>query len=226
MCRKPWDLAFTAEPEGVSALRRIMRFHLGLWGLHDISDQAQLCVSELVSNVINHVGTGTPVTLMVSMRDTRVRIEIHDPDTRDLPTLLEATRDAEFGRGMALVGAVSDRWGVQLLADRKVTWCELSTALPSAEGHVGGTRVNRVEGLLRECRGARPHQWPAGDGAVDVGGEAAIEVMVDVLHWLRAHGRDADEALDRVQDRFESETEDIDTVGSRWDGGGTGHRRS
>ncbi|CAM5382471.1 non-specific serine/threonine protein kinase OS=Streptomyces griseorubiginosus OX=67304 GN=DWG14_05245 PE=3 SV=1 [Streptomyces griseorubiginosus] len=142
MFRKPWDLAFSAEPEEVGALRRIMRLHLGIWGLGHISDQAQLCVSELVSNVITHVGVGTPVTLTVSMSGTRLRIEVHDPDTRALPTLLAAAPDAEGGRGMALVGAVSDRWGVQLRADRKITWCELSTGLPSGGGRTGDARAN------------------------------------------------------------------------------------
>ncbi|GAA1375876.1 hypothetical protein GCM10009612_73270 [Streptomyces beijiangensis] len=32
MTRKPWDLAFLAEPQEVAALRRIVRTHLGLWG--------------------------------------------------------------------------------------------------------------------------------------------------------------------------------------------------
>jgi len=137
MSRKPWGLAFTAAPEEVGALRRIVRLQLKAWGLWDITDQAQLCVGELVSNVINHVGIGTPATLMISMSGTRLRIEVHDPDTRALPTLLEATPDAEFGRGMALISAVSDRWGVQLQDDRKATWCELPTVLPSAEGHAG-----------------------------------------------------------------------------------------
>ncbi|MEU6356797.1 ATP-binding protein [Streptomyces sp. NPDC047072] len=214
MSRKPWGLAFTAEPEGVGALRRIMRLHLGIWGLHDISDQAQLCVSELVSNVINHVGAGTPATLKVSMNGTRVRIEVHDPDTRALPTLLDATPDAEFGRGMALVGAVSDRWGVQLQADRKVTWCELQTGLPSAEGHAGGARVSRVETLLSEYGCAWGHLWQAGAGAVAVVEEAAIDVMVDALHWLRVHGRDVDEAFERVQTRFATEAEGGEGLGA------------
>lgn len=70
MPRKPWDLAFLAEPEEVAALRRLVRIHLGLWGLHELVDAAQLCVSELVSNVITHVGPGTPTTLAVSMKGT------------------------------------------------------------------------------------------------------------------------------------------------------------
>jgi hypothetical protein len=35
--------------------------------------------------------------------------------------------------------------------------------------------------------------------------EAAIHVIADLLHWFRAHGRDADQALDRAQMHFEAE---------------------
>ncbi|MGW0824198.1 hypothetical protein [Streptomyces sp. NPDC002845] len=35
--------------------------------------------------------------------------------------------------------------------------------------------------------------------------EAAIDMIADLLHWLRAHGCDADEALDRAQIHFEAE---------------------
>jgi anti-sigma regulatory factor (Ser/Thr protein kinase) len=205
--RKPWSLPFTAEPQEVAALRRIMRLHLGLWGLHGVIDSAQLCVSELASNVITHVGTGTPATLVVSMSGSRLRIEVHDSDIRALPVLLDAGLDAESGRGMALISAVTDRWGVRLQADQKVTWCELPTGLSSAEEHSGGARVNRVENLLSNYGCERERLWLTGTGAVAVVEEVAIDVMVDVLHWLRAHGRDADEALDRAQIRFEAEAE-------------------
>jgi hypothetical protein len=43
--------------------------------------------------------------------------------------------------------------------------------------------------------------------SVAVAQEAAIDVIADLLHWLRVHGLDADEALDRAQMRFESEAE-------------------
>ncbi|MGY0486317.1 ATP-binding protein [Streptomyces sp. WG-D5] len=138
MSRKPWDMAFSADPEEVSGLRRVMRVHLQLWGLPGVIESAQLCVSELVSNVITHVGIGTPATLAVSMNGTYLRIEVHDPDTRVFPTLLAAGPDSESGRGMALVDAMTDRWGVQLRDDRKVTWCEWATDLMSPSGHTGG----------------------------------------------------------------------------------------
>ncbi|MGP4051562.1 ATP-binding protein [Streptomyces sp. 2A115] len=206
MSRKPWDLDFTAEPEEVAALRRIMRLHLGIWGLHEVTDEAQLCVSELVSNVITHVGLGTPTTLAVSVRDTRLRIEVHDPDTRALPTLLDAGSDSEGGRGMALVDAIADRWGVQLRADRKVTWCELTTGLSAANGHSGGARVTRAEAMLGLYGAAQlPRTAVPSTLSVAVAEEAAIDVIADLLHWLRAHGCDPDEALDRAQIHYEAE---------------------
>ncbi|MFI9772561.1 ATP-binding protein [Streptomyces sp. NPDC052415] len=207
MPRRPWDLAFTAEPAEVAALRRVMRLHLGVWGLHDTVDQAQLCVSELVTNVITHTGRGTPATLAVSMSGTYLRIEVHDPDTRALPTLLDAAPEAEGGRGMALVNAVADRWGVQLRPDRKVTWCELATGLSTPNGHVESPGVSRAEALLgvytsvkRPPRSA-VHHLSAGQ-AEDV----AIVAIADFLHWLRVHGYDVDDALDRAQTHFEVET--------------------
>ncbi|MFJ8595674.1 ATP-binding protein [Streptomyces sp. NPDC093598] len=207
MPRKPWDIAFTAEPAEVAALRRIMRLHLGLWGLQHLVDEAQLCVSELVSNVITHVGPGTPATLAVSMEGAHLRIEVHDPDTRALPTLREASADSEEGRGMALVDAIADRWGVLLRPDGKVTWCELTTQLATADGHVEASSVMRAEVLLRHYAAATQPARDAGASRLTsaVAEETVIVAITDFLHWLRAHGRDADDMLDRAQMRFEAE---------------------
>ncbi|MET8285540.1 ATP-binding protein [Streptomyces sp. NPDC005132] len=208
MSRKPWDLAFLAEPEEVAPLRRIVRLRLQLWGLQEATDTAQLCVSELVSNVITHVGLGTPTTLAVSMNGTRLRIEVHDPDTRALPTLLDASADSEGGRGMVLVGAIADRWGVQLHADRKVTWCELATSLLSPSGHTGGAGVVRAGALLSaygSTRAARYASLSTPTLAAAMAAETAVDAITDLLHWLQAHGRDVDEALERAQTHFEAE---------------------
>ncbi|MEW2120481.1 ATP-binding protein [Streptomyces sp. NPDC005474] len=206
MPRKPWDLRFLAQPEEVAGLRRVLRIHLGFWGLDELIDSAQLCVSELVTNVINHVGLGTPTTLAVSMKGTHLRIEVHDPDTRALPTLCNEGVNSETGRGMELITFVTDRWGVQLLADRKVTWCELPTGLTSPNGHRGGPHVTRAEELLGRYRLEKlPSETGVGRLCAAVMEETAIVAIADLLHWLRAHGRDADEALDRAQMHFEAE---------------------
>ncbi|MFJ8540797.1 ATP-binding protein [Streptomyces sp. NPDC093586] len=206
MTQPSWVVDFVALEEEVATLRRNVRVHLGAWGLQDLVDEAQLCVSELVANVITHVGAGTPTTLAVQLNGTSLRIEVHDPDTRALPTLVAADFESEGGRGMALVGAVTDRWGVQLGADRKVTWCELATGLPPVSGHDGCLRMTRVETMigLYGAHGAK-HGPRSGRLGITEGEEAAISVITDLLHWLSAHGRDADDVLDRAQVRFEAE---------------------
>ncbi|MFC8200625.1 ATP-binding protein [Streptomyces sp. NPDC057298] len=206
--RKAWDLDFTAEPEAVAALRRIMRLHLDVWGLQEVTDDAQLCVTELVANVITHVGHGTPTTLAVSMNGTYLRIEIHDPDTRALPTLFAAGDDTESGRGMALVNALADRWGVQLRADRKVTWCELSTGLSPTNRHSGDARVMSAETTFGPYWAAPlPCASTSSRLSAAVTEEAAIDVIADLLHWLHAHGCDPDDALDRAQMRYEADAD-------------------
>ncbi|MFJ3706805.1 ATP-binding protein [Streptomyces sp. NPDC090053] len=206
MSRKPWELPFLAEPEEVAGLRNVMHVHLTRWGLPELIDAAQLCVTELVVNVIKHVGAGTPTTLAVSMNGTCLRIEIHDPDTRALPTLLEAGVDAETGRGVALVDAVADRWGVLLRADRKVTWCELATDLLSPNGHSGSPRVTRAEAMLALFGATkRPRAVAPTVLSRTAAEEVAIDVIADLLHWFRAHGCDPDDALDRAQMHFDAE---------------------
>ncbi|MBE4740110.1 ATP-binding protein [Streptomyces caniscabiei] len=205
--RQPWDLTFTADPEEVAALRRLLRLHLGLWGLREVVDEAQLCLSELVSNVITHVGPGTPGTLAVSMSGTHLRIEVHDPDTRALPTLMAAEADAERGRGMALVDAVADRWGVQLHDGRKVTWCELETRPVPPIDDFDGPGVSRAETLLDAYATTTSPPAATVDTRLSVAmaEESVIGVITDFLHWLRAHGKDPDQVLDHAQIRFESQ---------------------
>jgi hypothetical protein len=208
--RKPWSVPFVAEPEEVAALRRLMRLHLELWGLGHISEAAQLCVSELVSNVITHVGPGTPTTFAVSMNSPHLRIEVHDPDTRALPTLIEAGCDSESGRGMALIEATAVRWGVEVRPDRKVTWCELATEPATPCSANESPRLSRAEGLLN-LYGTERTSCVASAVAPRLSlaraEESAIDIIADLLHWFRAHGRDADEVLDRAQVHFEAEAD-------------------
>ncbi|MFE3162767.1 ATP-binding protein [Streptomyces sp. NPDC059224] len=205
--RRPWDLSFSAEPAEIAALRRLLGIRLGLWGLAELTEPAQLCLSELVSNVITHVGPGTPTTLAVSVSGTCLRIEVHDPDTRTLPRLLDSARDAEAGRGMALVAAMSDCWGVQLRPDRKITWVELASGLPETKGHSKDVRVSRATSCLQLYNAGLLTPLPGSSRlSATAAEELAIDVIADLLHWLRAHGHDADEALDRAQMQFEADT--------------------
>ncbi|MER6191690.1 ATP-binding protein [Streptomyces cyaneofuscatus] len=204
--RRAWDVSFPAEPEELAGLRRVIRSHLALWGLADTVRDAQLCATELVTNVMRHVGVGTPTRLAVSMSGSRLRLEVGDPEIRALPTPGPVTEGHERGRGLMLVEGVAERWGVVLRGDSKVTWCELATGLRSSVDHVEGPQVAKAEALLGLVGlASRTEGAPQGPLSVAQAEEAAIDVIADLLHWLRAHGCDPDSALDRARMHFEAE---------------------
>jgi anti-sigma regulatory factor (Ser/Thr protein kinase) len=112
------ELRLLATPKAVPELRHHLRQY---------DYDVRLCATELVTNVIEHVGAGTPVTVRVlDLRDGHTRVEVTDPDPRALPLLLRATATDEHGRGMALLDALARRWGVEQGADHKTVWCELA----------------------------------------------------------------------------------------------------
>ncbi|MFH8660962.1 ATP-binding protein [Streptomyces afghaniensis] len=120
------DLDLVAAPKVVPELRRTLRACLGA----PCAD-VQLCVTELVGNVIRHLGEGVPVTVRVARSGGRTRVEVSDPDPRALPVLRHATADDETGRGLALLDAVALRWGVEQGAAGKTVWCELAEDEPA-----------------------------------------------------------------------------------------------
>jgi anti-sigma regulatory factor (Ser/Thr protein kinase) len=110
-----------AVPKAVPELRRAVRGHLG-----EACSEVQLCVSELLGNVIRHVGEGTPVRVRVArVAGVGIRVEVTDPDPRVLPVLLHATGEDESGRGLVLLDAMALRWGVEQGAASKTVWCEV-----------------------------------------------------------------------------------------------------
>ncbi|MBY8343487.1 ATP-binding protein [Streptomyces spinosirectus] len=114
------QLDLLAFPDAVPELRRTVRQYLGV----PCAD-VQLCVTELVGNVIRHVGEGTPVRVRVARADGCTRVEVCDPDPRALPVLMRVADDDESGRGLVLLDAVALRWGVEPEAAGKTVWCEL-----------------------------------------------------------------------------------------------------
>ncbi len=83
-----------------------------------------LVVSELVTNAIRHAGGHGALRLVVGLDN--VRIEVDDHQTRLRPRSTDV--NLRGGRGLALVAAVSARWGVVTRHDGKTVWAECRRA--------------------------------------------------------------------------------------------------
>ncbi|WP_225802860.1 hypothetical protein [Streptomyces sp. NK15101] len=128
MAREPWELAFPAEPRNVADLRAV-RLHLKSWGLPRQIEAAQLCVSELVTHVIRHVGMGAPKSLRLSMNGTYAWIEVSD--ARGLFEIAPAIAVPEEGRAGIWPRWWGRRpWGVLVGVDRKIAVIEMIVDLP------------------------------------------------------------------------------------------------
>ncbi|WP_260474395.1 ATP-binding protein [Streptomyces sp. WAC 04229] len=118
-----FELGLLATPKAVPELRHLLRPY---------GYDVRLCASELLTNVLDHVGEGTPVTVRVTVTGGgHTRVEVTDPGTRALPVRLRPTADTdESGRGLALIEALALRWGVEHDRGHKTVWCELAGETP------------------------------------------------------------------------------------------------
>ncbi|MFI8253265.1 ATP-binding protein [Streptomyces filamentosus] len=162
-------------------------------------------MSELVTQVIRHVGVGTPTTLRLAMKGTRVRIEVASPESRVAPTRPTGVPEEDEERSLAVVGGTAERHGVLVEAGREIRWCEIATDLMTSHGHSGGARVTRAETMIVIYGAvALPRAVNASRLTVIKAKEAVIEAMVDLMRWADAHGYEADDVLDVAQARFEA----------------------
>ncbi len=118
----------------VARARRLLLERLDVWGLTVLADDAALVVSELVTNAVTHAHPpyGHVIATRFERLEHGVRIEVHDIAERSPQFRGGASDDAESGRGLVLVDALTGgRWGVK---DRegpgKIVWAVISRAAP------------------------------------------------------------------------------------------------
>ena len=105
-------------------IRRIVRSFLQEWRMPELSDAVELGVTELLANVVRHVPDRRCAILLLRQR-TGVRVEVTD-DSDELPrTPAALDTEAENGRGLLLLDAMADKWGVSLWSGGgKTVWFE------------------------------------------------------------------------------------------------------
>jgi anti-sigma regulatory factor (Ser/Thr protein kinase) len=122
--RRSWPASASAVP----AARRAVREHLSGSDRASLVESAELIVSELVGNVVLHVGGD--IELAVDVREHDVVLEVSDSSPLS-PHLRMFSRTSSTGRGMRLVHSLSAEHGVRARASAdggKTVWARLTTS--------------------------------------------------------------------------------------------------
>ncbi|MFZ0159103.1 MAG: ATP-binding protein [Kineosporiaceae bacterium] len=127
-------LTLPARPESAGRARQWVGEVLEAHDLIHLIDTAALLVSELVTNALRH--SGGPYEIQVGVGPTSATISVTDgeggrPRRRGTAASIRRERGgdlSETGRGLLLVGALSDGWGWQVTAGGKRVWFRLTIA--------------------------------------------------------------------------------------------------
>jgi anti-sigma regulatory factor (Ser/Thr protein kinase) len=135
-----YRLTLTAGAHSARHIRRIVRSLLDEWELPELSDAVELGVTELVANVVRHV-PDRRCALLVLRLGAGVRVEVADGSPEPPLPCAELASDGESGRGLVLLEAVADKWGVgRRPGGGKTVWFEC--LVPS------GRHVDRGDALF------------------------------------------------------------------------------
>lgn len=157
-----FDLA--PSPSAVRWGRKHAAEILATWGIaRPVADDALVIVSELLSNAVQHASqpfepaydrpdTAT-CSLLLWLTGMGLTVSVYDGDRRP-PVMMEARSDAERGRGLRLVEALSEVWGYTYpqATTGKIVWARL----PLPEHLTGESR----EGLQSAAQSAGPVASP------------------------------------------------------------------
>jgi anti-sigma regulatory factor (Ser/Thr protein kinase) len=114
---------FRCQPEAVPAARRFVRDVLADQE-PELTQAAELMISELATNCVRHAHTDFELAI-----DARgdIRVEVRDTGS-GRPVVLSPPPRQLSGRGMQIVAAMSDAWGIIPDPTGKTVWFTLRRA--------------------------------------------------------------------------------------------------
>jgi anti-sigma regulatory factor (Ser/Thr protein kinase) len=128
------ELTLASLPNAPSGGRLLVRRSLRAWGIAHMIEEAQLVMSELLTNAVQASAELTTIQIwLVVLGGTSLLIEVRDSNPEP-PILKDVASDNEGGRGLLIVDALSERWGYYHPTHRsKAVWAELLIPLPTRE---------------------------------------------------------------------------------------------
>ncbi|MFF0156644.1 ATP-binding protein [Streptomyces sp. NPDC005263] len=153
-----------ALPSRIGQVRRIVSAQLRYWHLDPLIDRAALGVTELLTNVHRHAKPDKTCTVEIELVLDRLKVSVRDHDPR-LPvvgSIENADALATCGRGLAMVAAVSESWGVRPDGESgKVVWFTLPTKTSSS------ARTNSARPPRRKVVEKPAHRFTEAEQPVD-----------------------------------------------------------
>lgn len=117
---------FRIRKDSVPGARRHVEALLTEWKLGGLIDVSALITSELTTNVVQHArGTGEFFELGLRRRGGVLVIEVSDSFQWRMPQLTKPQETDTGGRGLLLVDALSEGWGVRPRDVGKTVWVHL-----------------------------------------------------------------------------------------------------
>lgn len=113
---------FEAVLERVGEARRFCQRTLEEWGLGSCEAPVSVVVTELATNAVLHAHSSFSVTLSYEGQVLRVGVTDHSPR---VPVTKSHSVNAMSGRGLHLVAAYADAWGVEQHEDGKTVWASV-----------------------------------------------------------------------------------------------------
>ncbi|MEV2213047.1 ATP-binding protein [Streptomyces sp. NPDC050997] len=118
-----WSYGFLIphDPRAASVVRAALRAILRATRLGCVADTVELLTSELITNAYRHSPSDAYVNVEHTPDALTVTVWDHCADP-PVPTGVQRDDDAESGRGLTIVEACADEWGVRHFPYGKAVW--------------------------------------------------------------------------------------------------------
>lgn len=125
-----FHMAMAAHPSMVPQARQEARRALTTWRLAHIAADAELIVSELVTNAVRASSAGASVVALYMALDLdRLYVMVWDDCPRVPVRPAPAGDDSESGRGLGIVEMLSECCGTVIIERGKVVWSRISASV-------------------------------------------------------------------------------------------------
>jgi anti-sigma regulatory factor (Ser/Thr protein kinase) len=113
------------SPTSPAVARALARYACEAWEVPDVTDTAQVVVSELVSNAVIHAQTDLDVTIILRANHLIIQVRDRSSQCPPRPAAIRSGLGAEHGRGLALIARLTSAWGCNPGPHGKTVWATI-----------------------------------------------------------------------------------------------------